>query len=148
MVVMTAGEKRSQAEPADEGAGVEGKVLLPGVDLQGFNSLNGVSCCSEHCITPHCVECSPLSICCILEGDWSLHLGFLGQVDFGGFFLPGPLGCLRLQKEPESVASNHSSGVGVGRERGTKIHQMRCEEATWDGRRQVEPEQVQHQMHQ
>ncbi|XP_077364146.1 uncharacterized protein LOC144007995 isoform X4 [Festucalex cinctus] len=87
-------------EPADEGAGVEGKVLLPGVDLQGFNSLNGVLCCSEHCITPHCVECSPLSICCILEGDWSLHLGFLRQVDFGGFFLPGPLGCLRLQKEP------------------------------------------------
>ncbi|XP_077362241.1 uncharacterized protein LOC144007855 isoform X1 [Festucalex cinctus] len=28
--------RRHKAEPADEGAGVEGKVLLPGVDLQDF----------------------------------------------------------------------------------------------------------------
>ncbi|XP_077363362.1 uncharacterized protein LOC144007512 [Festucalex cinctus] len=111
-------------EPPDEGPGpvLEGNVLLPGVDLQGFNSLNGVSCCSEHCVTPQYVECSPLSICCILEGDWMgpAISAFFAKWTLEGFSLPGPVGCLRLEKEPESIVSNHSR---VGRERGAKIHQ-------------------------
>ncbi|XP_077363226.1 uncharacterized protein LOC144007434 isoform X2 [Festucalex cinctus] len=126
-------------EPPDEGPGpgLEGNVLLPGVDLQGFNSLNGVSCCSEHCVTPQYVECSPLSICCILEGDWigPAISAFFAKWTWGGFFLARTGWVLEA-----------GEGAGIHRvqpqQGGTGERHKDPPETTWDGKRQVEPEQV------